>query len=106
MDFSRFGRAARAARTLRTVDGKTVAGREIVWGMMHRVLRGLTHERREEQRGDIRDSLIDAMQVHATPKSLLERFDAVETRWTPPSRTGFEQGADLDAVEADAERNA
>ncbi len=95
-----------AARTLRTVDGKTLPGHEVVWGLMHRVLHGLTHERREEQRGDIRESLIDAMQVHANPASLLERFDELETRWTPPSRTGFEQGAQAEALEAAAEQRA
>jgi len=79
-----------AARTLRTVDGATLPGREVVHGLLHRNLRGLTRERREEQRGDIRQSLVDSMQVHRDPKGLLERFDALETPWTPPERTGFE----------------
>jgi hypothetical protein len=79
-----------AARRLRTVDGRLIAGREVVHGLLHRTLRGLTGERRDEQRRDIRQSLIDAMQVHRHPASLLERFDALETPWTAPTRTGFE----------------
>ncbi len=79
-----------AARTLRTVDGGTLPGRSVVHGLLHATLRGLTRERREEQRGDIRESLVEAMKQHANPAGLLERFDALETRWTPPERTGFE----------------
>ncbi len=86
-----------AARTLRTVDGKTLAGRDVVRDLLHRTLRGLTRERREEQRGDIRQSVIDSMQAHRQPKSLLERFDALETRWTPPERPGFEPEPAADA---------
>ena len=68
--------------------------REVVHGLMHRTLRGLTRERREEQRGDIRQSLVDSMQGHRDPQGLLERFDALETSWTPPDRTGFEASAE------------
>ncbi len=82
-----------AARTLRRVDGKTVPGRQVVQGLLHRTLRGLTHERREEQRADIRQSVVDSMRVHRDPAGLLERFDALETPWTPPERTGFEAAA-------------
>lgn len=86
-----------AARQLRTVDGGIVAGRDVVHELLHRTLRGLTRERREEQRGDIRKSLVDAMKIHRNPASLLERFDALETPWTAPERTGFEP-AEADAV--------
>ncbi len=79
-----------SARTVRTVDGKTLPGRTIVDGLLHATLRGLTRERRQEQRGDIRESLVGAMQEHANPSGLLERFDALETPWTAPERTGFE----------------
>jgi len=79
-----------AARNLRTVDGGTIPGREVVHGLLHRTLRGLTGERRDEQRGDIRESLVRSMQAHTTPASLLERFDALETPWQAPARTGFE----------------
>jgi hypothetical protein len=79
-----------AARTLRTVDGATLPGAEVVRELLHRTLRGLTGERREEQRADIRRSVVEAMQAHRDPKGLLERFDALETPWTLPARTGFE----------------
>jgi hypothetical protein len=82
-----------AARTLRTVDGGAVPGGEAVRGLLHRALRGLTRERRDEQRNDIRASVIEAMRAHRDPEGLLERFDALETAWTPPQRTGFEPPA-------------
>jgi hypothetical protein len=78
------------ARTLRTVDGKTIAGREVVDGLLHRVLREITRNRPREQREDIRESMIEAMQSAASPQALLAEFDALESRWTPPERTGFE----------------
>jgi len=78
------------ARTLRTVDGRTIAGREVVDGLLHRILREITRNRPREQREDIRESLIDAMQAAANPEALLEEFDALESPWTPPERTGFE----------------
>jgi hypothetical protein len=35
------------------------------------------------------------MQAARDPGRLAEEFDALETRWTPPARTGFEPpGAD------------
>jgi hypothetical protein len=91
VEYLRTGLSEVAARTLRTVDGKTVSGREVVHRMLHSTLRGLTRERREEQRKDIRGALVDAMQVHPNPASLLERFDALETTWVAPERTGFER---------------
>jgi hypothetical protein len=78
------------ARTLRTVDGGSLAGREVVDALLHRILREITRNRPREQREDIRESLIGAMQVAAQPQALLEEFDALESRWTPPARTGFE----------------
>src|SRR5262245_22036035 len=78
------------ARTLRTVDGGTLPGREVVDGLLHRILREITRNRPREQREDIRESLIAAMQVAANPQALLEEFDALESHWTPPARTGFE----------------
>jgi hypothetical protein len=81
------------ARTLRTTDGKTIAGREVVDGLMHRILRAVTRERPRDQRDDLRASLAEAMKVAANPKALLEEFDALESRWTPPERTGFEASA-------------
>jgi hypothetical protein len=81
------------ARTLRTVDGRTLAGREVVDGLLHRILREITRNRPREQREDIRESLIEAMQTAKNPKLLLEEFDALESRWTPPASTGFEPAA-------------
>jgi hypothetical protein len=81
------------ARTLRTVDGGTLPGREAVDGLLHRALRGLTRERREEQRAELRGHVVAAMAVARDPAGLLERFDALETRWDPPARTGFEPEA-------------
>ena len=78
------------ARTLRTVDGRTMAGRAVVDGMLHRILREITRNRPREQRDDVRANLAEAMQVAANPAALLEAFDALETAWTPPARTGFE----------------
>lgn len=81
------------ARSVRTVGGSTIAGREVVDGLLHRILREITRNRPREQREDIRASLIEAMQSAANPKALLEEFDALESRWTPPERTGFEPAA-------------
>ena len=81
------------ARTLRTVDGHTLSGREVVDGLLHRILREITRNRPREQREDIRESMIEAMRVAARPDALLEEFDALESPWTPPERTGFEAAA-------------
>jgi len=78
------------ARTLRTVDGKTIAGRSVVDALLHRILFELTRNRPQEQRDDLRESLATAMQVAPDPKRLLEEFDALEVAWTPLAKTGFE----------------
>jgi len=38
----------------------------------------------------IGESLVAAMQTAAKPTALFEAFDALETPWTPPEKTGFE----------------
>jgi hypothetical protein len=81
------------ARTLRAVDGGEIAGREVVDSLLHRILRNLTTRRPQEQRDDVREGLIDAMRVARSPAALLEEFDALESPWTPPVRTGFEPAA-------------
>jgi len=81
------------ARTIRTVDGGEVSGRSVVEGLLHRVLRSVTSERPREQRAELRRNLSEAMKAARDPEGLLERFDALETPWTPPSRTGFESGS-------------
>jgi hypothetical protein len=78
------------ARTLRSADGRTISGREVVDGLLHRILREVTRNRPREQREDIRESLVAAMQAAGKPAALLDQFDALESRWTPPERTGFE----------------
>jgi hypothetical protein len=90
VEYLRTGLSELSARRLRCVDGGTIPGREAVRVLMHATLRGLTRERREEQRQGIRESLLDSMQAHAQPESLLERYDALESAWTPPEKTGFE----------------
>jgi hypothetical protein len=62
-------------------------------GLLHRILRETTRNRPREQREDLRESLVAAMQTAAKPGALLEEFDALETPWTPPERTGFEPAA-------------
>ena len=63
----------------------------MVDGVLHRVLRAITRERPREQREDVRANLAAA---HAgrrpIRRALLEEFDALESSWTPPGRTGFE----------------
>ena len=81
------------ARTLRRVDGGTIAGREVVDGLMHRILRTITRARPRDQREDLRASLAEAMTAAARPSALLEEFDALESPWAPPLRTGFERQA-------------
>lgn len=78
------------ARTLRTVDGGTIAGRTVVDGLLHRILAEITRSRPREQREDLRENLIEAMQVAAKPAALLEAFDALDASWSPPAQTGFE----------------
>ncbi len=82
------------ARTLATVDGGEISGRSVVDGLLHRALRSMTHERREEQRAEVRRGLIEAIQAAPRPESLLERFDALDTQWAPIARTGFEPPVD------------
>ncbi len=77
-------------RTLRTLDGGEIAGRAVVDGLVHRVLHTLTTVRPREQRDDTRRGLTRALENARRPSEVRERFDALETKWTPPSRTGFE----------------
>ena len=83
-------------RQLRTLDGGTVAGREVVDGLMHRMLHTLTTERPRQQRADIRESLSEAMGAAHQPARLLEEFDSLETSWNGPAHTGFESPAALE----------
>jgi hypothetical protein len=84
-------------RSIRTADGGTISGREVVEGLLHRTLETLTTERPRTQREELRTSLAEAMKVARDPSNLLERFDALQSHWTPPERTGFEPSADATA---------
>lgn len=81
------------ARTLRTLDGRQIAGRRVVDGLLHRILSQMTRTRRGEQQEDLRDSLVEAMKAASNPAGLLEEFDSLHTAWTPPGATGFEPSA-------------
>jgi hypothetical protein len=79
-----------AARTLRTGDGGEVAGRDVVHGMLHRLLSQMTRSRPREQREQAREGLMDALKGVAGADALREEFESLESQWTPPQRTGFE----------------
>jgi hypothetical protein len=78
------------ARTLRTVDGRTMAGKTIVDRVLHRMLENLIKTRPRQQRDDLRTTLAEDMKVASNPARLGEEFDALESRWTAPAKTGFE----------------
>lgn len=78
------------ARTIRTVDGKQIAGRRVVDGLLNRILEQITRNRRSDQQEDIRDGLEAAMKTASNPTALMQDFDALATAWTPPEKTGFE----------------
>jgi hypothetical protein len=79
-----------AVRTIRTVDGKTLPGRDVVHRMLHSILTQTTRNRPEEQRDRIQEGLAEAVKSASNPKALMEEFLALETAWTPPTKTGFE----------------
>jgi hypothetical protein len=78
------------ARRIRAEDGSLRDGRDVVDRILHRILHNVSRNRPREQREDIRESLLASMRAAASPASLVEEFDALETRWEPPERTGFE----------------
>jgi hypothetical protein len=90
VEYLRTGLSEVRARTLRTLDGKTIAGRTVVDALLHRVLHAVTRDRPRDQREDVRASLAEAMQAAPQPGALLEQFDALEASFTLPERTGFE----------------
>ncbi|MCS5637613.1 MAG: hypothetical protein NZ990_13915 [Myxococcota bacterium] len=90
VDYLRTALSEVAARTLNTVDGKTISGRTVVHGLIHRILSQVTRDRRGDQRDDLRESLAEAIRGAANPSALQDEFDELEVSWTPPSKTGFE----------------
>ena len=79
-----------AARTLKTVDGKTISGKQVVDGLIHRILSQMTRDRPGDQRDDLRESLSEAILSVSNPSALQDEFDELETAWVPPAQTGFE----------------
>jgi hypothetical protein len=89
-----------AARTIRTEDGATLSGRDVVHGTLHAMLSRVLRSRPREQRSQAREGLDAAIAGVADPSALREEFESLETTWTPPARTGFEpitEGADTSA---------
>ncbi|MDD9938680.1 MAG: hypothetical protein OXT09_34030 [Myxococcales bacterium] len=93
VEYLRTGLSEIRTRTLRTVDGKTIAGREVVDGILHHILHRMRESRPREQRDDTRNALIAAVDAGEAKKSLLEDFDAMAPEWDRPERTGFEPQA-------------
>ncbi len=50
----------------------------------------MTRNRQSDQREDVRAGLTRAMEVAANPDALREEFNALDSPWTPPEKTGFE----------------
>jgi hypothetical protein len=78
------------ARSLRTLDGREIAGRTVVDGILHRVLGTIASERPRQQREDVRRDLAAAFAAAGRPADLIEEFDRLETVWRSPACTGFE----------------
>ena len=83
------------ARTIRRVDGKTITGRRVIDGMLHATLENMTRSRPKEQQEEARRGVEDAFKTARSPDRLVEEFDALATKWTPPAQTGFEEGAEV-----------
>ncbi len=90
VEYLRAGLSEVAARTIRTVDGGTIAGRDVVHGLLHGMLRQTIRTRPEEQRAEARESLREALAGAKHRDDLVEEFESLETVWTPPAKTGFE----------------
>ncbi|HIF98457.1 MAG TPA: hypothetical protein EYQ54_15780 [Myxococcales bacterium] len=90
VDYLRTALSEVSARTLHTVDGKKIAGKVVVDGLLHRVLSQMTKNRPSDQREDLNEGLTHAMQTAANPMALRGEFDALESPWTASAKTGFE----------------
>jgi hypothetical protein len=93
VDYLRTALSEVSARTIRTVDDKTISGKTVVDGLLHRILSQMTRNRPGDQREDLREGLAQAISVATNPGALQEEFDALELPWTPPETTGFEPAA-------------
>ncbi len=74
-----------AARTLITLDGKHIAGRQVVERQAERTLRAMLHHRMNERPVMVREVIRKTAGVNDV-EELLARFDALATPWTPPAR--------------------
>jgi hypothetical protein len=93
VDYLRTALSEVAARTLNTVDGKQIPGKTVIDGLLHRTLSQMLRNRQSDQRDDLRDGLRQAILAATDPASVQEEFDALESSWTPPEKTGFEPAA-------------
>lgn len=84
-------------RNLVAVDGGELPGRDLVDGLLHRTLRVFTRDRPREQRDEARESLRAALSGARHPERVAEQFEALESPWAPPARTGFEPPAGGDS---------
>ncbi len=87
-----------AARTVRTTEGETLPGRWLVHGYLHGILDQMTRSRPEEQQGETRDALDDALIGHASADSIRQEFEGLARPWQPPERTGFELDLEAEAA--------
>src|SRR5208282_4584683 len=73
------------ARTLVTLDGKPIAGRQVVERQAERTLRAMLHQRLNERPAMVRDLIRKTANVKDIDE-LMRKFDALGTPWTPPAR--------------------
>ena len=83
-----------SARTIKTVEGGTIPGKQVIDALMHRILEQATRTRPADQRDDLRENLAESIRTATHPSALQDDFDALETPWAPPTRTGFEAAED------------
>ncbi len=79
-----------ANQTVRTVDGKTLPGRELIHCALHTMLSQMIRQRPADQREQARESMAESLQHAVNPTALQEEFESLEVEWTPPKQTGFE----------------
>jgi hypothetical protein len=89
----RAGLSEARARTLRAEDGQLLSGATVVDGLLHHVLSRMIDSRPRQQRDDTRAALVNAVEAGQAQRALVDEFDALEPRWTPPKVTGFEAQA-------------
>jgi len=73
------------ARTLKTEDGKTIAGNEVVERLADRALRTMIRQRLTDRPQMLRD-LIRKTAGERDAEELLARYEALATPWEPPAR--------------------